>query len=64
MSAGRGAEPDAAHTESRPKHALRNGTTTSGTAIAVGDSPKDAVLLVSYSGKELPPEVKKLIDGS
>ncbi|MGW6750166.1 DUF6281 family protein [Streptomyces sp. NPDC055006] len=37
---------------------------TSKVAIAVGDSPKNAMLLVSYSGKELPPEVKKLIDGS
>ncbi|MCX4821882.1 DUF6281 family protein [Streptomyces sp. NBC_01142] len=33
-------------------------------AIAVGDTPEDAVFVVSYSGSELPPEVKRLIDGS
>ncbi|WP_326660553.1 MULTISPECIES: DUF6281 family protein [unclassified Streptomyces] len=33
-------------------------------AIAVGDSPGDAVLVVSYSGSKIPPEVQKLIDGS
>ncbi|GGZ17607.1 DUF6281 family protein [Streptomyces nitrosporeus] len=34
------------------------------TAIAVGGSPGDAVFVVSYSGSTLPPEVRKLIDGS
>ncbi|MFE4383178.1 DUF6281 family protein [Streptomyces cyaneofuscatus] len=33
-------------------------------AIAVGDTPEDAMFVVSYSGSELPPEVEKLIDGS
>ncbi|MER5972315.1 DUF6281 family protein [Streptomyces sp. NPDC002055] len=33
-------------------------------AIAVGDTPEDARLVVSYSGSDLPPEVKKLINGS
>ncbi|MFD6802036.1 DUF6281 family protein, partial [Streptomyces cyaneofuscatus] len=33
-------------------------------AIAVGDTPEDAIFVVSYSGSELPPEVEKLIDGS
>ncbi|MFD6653742.1 DUF6281 family protein [Streptomyces parvus] len=32
------------------------------TAIAVGSSPDQAVLVVSYSGTELPPDVQKLID--
>ncbi|MFB8138928.1 MULTISPECIES: DUF6281 family protein [Streptomyces] len=32
------------------------------TAIAVGNSPDEAVLVVSYNGTELPPEVQKLID--
>ncbi|MET7847279.1 DUF6281 family protein [Streptomyces avermitilis] len=33
-------------------------------AIAVGDEPGDARLVVVYSGKEIPPEVKKLIQSS
>jgi hypothetical protein len=33
-------------------------------AIAVGDTPDDAKFVAAYSGTELPPEVKKLIDGS
>jgi hypothetical protein len=33
-------------------------------AIAVGDTPDEAVLVAAYSGSELPSEVKKLIDGS
>ncbi|WP_257139900.1 DUF6281 family protein [Streptomyces anulatus] len=32
------------------------------TAIAVGDTPDDAVFVVSYSGSTLPPEIQKLID--
>ncbi|MGW9248682.1 DUF6281 family protein [Streptomyces badius] len=32
------------------------------TAIAVGTSPDEAVLVVSYSGTKLPPEVQELID--
>ncbi|MEV6166330.1 DUF6281 family protein [Streptomyces sp. NPDC052052] len=32
-------------------------------AIAVGTTPDDAVFVVSYAGDELPPEVRKLIDG-
>lgn len=34
------------------------------TAIAVGSSPEDAVLVVSYSGSTIPPEIQKLIDNS
>lgn len=33
-------------------------------AIAVGNSPDDVVLVVSYSGSTLPPEVRKLIDAA
>ncbi|MFE0731283.1 DUF6281 family protein [Streptomyces antibioticus] len=33
-------------------------------AIAVGDTPSEAKFVAAYSGSELPPEVKKLIDGS
>ncbi|HEY8981118.1 MAG TPA: DUF6281 family protein [Streptomyces sp.] len=33
-------------------------------AIAVGDTPNEAKLVAAYSGKELPAEIKKLIDGS
>lgn len=33
-------------------------------AIAVGDTPADARLVVVYSHKELPPEVRKVIEGS
>jgi hypothetical protein len=33
-------------------------------AIAVGDTPGDATFVAAYSGTELPPGVKKLIDGS
>lgn len=33
-------------------------------AIAIGDTPKTATLFTVRSGKELPPEVQKLIDGS
>jgi len=33
-------------------------------AIAVGDTPGEAKFVVAYSGTELPPEVKRLIDGS
>ncbi|GAA0910425.1 DUF6281 family protein [Streptomyces thermoalcalitolerans] len=33
-------------------------------AVAVGDTPGEAEFVVSYSGTELPVEVKKLIDGS
>ncbi|GLF95168.1 DUF6281 family protein [Streptomyces yaizuensis] len=33
-------------------------------AIAVGDTPAEAKLLVSYSGSELPPEIQKPDDGS
>ncbi|MEU2875692.1 DUF6281 family protein [Streptomyces sp. NPDC007070] len=33
-------------------------------AIAVGDTPGEAKFVASYSGSELPPEVKKLIHGS
>ncbi|MEU9591596.1 DUF6281 family protein [Streptomyces sp. NPDC048219] len=33
-------------------------------AIAVGDTPGEAALVAAYSGSEVPPEVKKLIDGS
>ncbi|MFI6704228.1 DUF6281 family protein [Streptomyces sp. NPDC050509] len=32
-------------------------------AIAVGDTPEEAVFVASYSGSKLPPEVQKLIDG-
>ncbi|WP_275297725.1 DUF6281 family protein [Streptomyces sp. Tue 6075] len=32
------------------------------TAIAVGNSPDEAVLVVSYSGTALPPDARKLID--
>ncbi|WP_254875725.1 DUF6281 family protein [Streptomyces sp. CAI 127] len=34
------------------------------TAIAVGDSPDDAVFVVSYSGSALPTEIQELIDKS
>ncbi|MGD6752072.1 DUF6281 family protein [Streptomyces sp. BH105] len=30
-------------------------------AIAVGETPDEAVLTAVYSGKALPPEVKKLV---
>ena len=33
-------------------------------AIAVGETPEEAVLTAAYSGKELPAEVQKLIDQS
>ncbi|WP_369250276.1 DUF6281 family protein [Streptomyces sp. R41] len=33
-------------------------------AIAVGDAPGEAKFVAAYSGTELPPEVKKLLDGS
>ncbi|MDP5313787.1 MULTISPECIES: DUF6281 family protein [Streptomyces] len=33
-------------------------------AIAIGDTPKTATLFSVRSGKEIPPEVQKLIDGS
>ncbi|MFD0035593.1 DUF6281 family protein [Streptomyces sp. NPDC055059] len=33
-------------------------------AIAVGETPEEAVLTAVYSGKELPTEVKKLINRS
>ncbi|MGX1887796.1 DUF6281 family protein [Streptomyces sp. NPDC055287] len=33
-------------------------------AVAVGDAPGDVRLVVIDSDKELPPEIKKLIDGS
>ncbi|WP_416983006.1 DUF6281 family protein [Streptomyces sp. T028] len=33
-------------------------------AIAVGDSPGDAVFVAVRSGDELPPEVKELLKGS
>ncbi|MEU6104540.1 DUF6281 family protein [Streptomyces flaveolus] len=32
-------------------------------AIAVGDTPGEATFVAAYSGKDLPPEVKELIDG-
>jgi hypothetical protein len=32
-------------------------------AIAVGDTPDDVTFVAVYSGNELPPEVKKLING-
>ena len=31
-------------------------------AIAVGDTPSDVQFVAAYTGNELPPEVKKLID--
>lgn len=33
-------------------------------AVAVGDSPDDTTFMAAYSGSELPPEIRKLIDGS
>lgn len=33
-------------------------------AIAIGDAPKTATFFAVNSGSELPPEVRKLIDGS
>ncbi|WP_437098875.1 DUF6281 family protein [Streptomyces sp. enrichment culture] len=33
-------------------------------AVAVGDSPDDAVLVAAYSGSELPSEVQKLMNRS
>ncbi|MFJ8864390.1 DUF6281 family protein [Streptomyces sp. NPDC102473] len=33
-------------------------------AIAIGDTPKTATLFAVRSGKDIPPEVQKLIDGS
>ncbi|MFE0521466.1 DUF6281 family protein [Streptomyces sp. NPDC058954] len=33
-------------------------------AIAVGDTPSQARFVAVYSGSELPPEVKKLLNGS
>lgn len=33
-------------------------------AVAVGDTPDEARFVAAYSGTKLPPEVKKLIDGS
>ncbi|MGW2832661.1 DUF6281 family protein [Streptomyces sp. NPDC001286] len=33
-------------------------------AIAVGDTPSEAKFVAVYSGSELPPEVKKLLNGS
>ncbi|MEW2167419.1 DUF6281 family protein [Streptomyces sp. NPDC007084] len=33
-------------------------------AIAVGDTPGEAKFVAAYSGTKLPPEVKKLTDGS
>ncbi|WP_405476060.1 DUF6281 family protein [Streptomyces sp. NBC_00009] len=33
-------------------------------AIAVGETPEEAVLTAVFSGKEVPPEVKKLINRS
>ncbi|WP_404197702.1 DUF6281 family protein [Streptomyces tauricus] len=33
-------------------------------AVAVGDSPDDTTFMAAYSGNELPPEIRKLIDGS
>lgn len=33
-------------------------------AIAIGDTPKTATLFAVYSGKEAPPEVRKLIEAS
>ncbi|MFC8826326.1 DUF6281 family protein [Streptomyces sp. NPDC057137] len=32
-------------------------------AIAVGETPEEAIFVASYSGSKLPPEVQKLIDG-
>ncbi|KOT36389.1 hypothetical protein ADK41_22805 [Streptomyces caelestis] len=33
-------------------------------AVAVGNGPGDTTFVAAYSGGELPPEVRKLIDGS
>ncbi|MFJ9121266.1 DUF6281 family protein [Streptomyces sp. NPDC102394] len=33
-------------------------------AIAVGDTPSEAKFVAVYSGSELPPEVRKLLNGS
>ncbi|MFF0165917.1 DUF6281 family protein [Streptomyces prasinus] len=33
-------------------------------AVAVGDTPDDTTFVAAYTGDELPPETRKLIDGS
>ncbi|WP_240498989.1 DUF6281 family protein [Streptomyces prasinus] len=33
-------------------------------AVAVGDTPDDTTFVAAYTGDKLPPEIRKLIDGS
>ncbi|MFC9246247.1 DUF6281 family protein [Streptomyces sp. NPDC057136] len=33
-------------------------------AVAIGDSPEEAMLFAAYAGSELPPEVRRLVGGS
>ncbi|MEV0300028.1 DUF6281 family protein [Streptomyces prasinus] len=33
-------------------------------AVAVGDTPDDTTFVAAYTGDRLPPEIRKLIDGS